>query len=66
MMPKKTSLLHIEGGNKMFQNKDPYDMENMKKLLQNISNDMVDLKRTNNDNQVNNISLARLPFRRPY
>ena len=28
----------------------PYDMDTMKKLLQNISNDMVDLKRNNNYN----------------
>ena len=48
------------------QNKYPYDMDNMKKILQNISNDMVDLKRTNNENQVNNRGLARPPFRRPY
>ena len=34
------------------QNKDPYDMDNMKKLLQKISNDMVDLKRNNNENQI--------------
>ena len=48
------------------QNKDPYYIDNMKKLLQKISNDMVDLKITNNDNQVNNKSFPRPPFRRPY
>ena len=30
--------------------KDPYEMDNMKNLLQRISNDMVDLKKENNDN----------------
>ena len=29
------------------QTKDPFELDNMKKLLQNISNDMVDLKGTN-------------------
>ena len=48
------------------QNKDPYDMENMKKLLQKISNDMVYIKRNNNDNKVNNRGMARSPFRRHY
>ena len=38
----------------------------MKKLLQKISNDMVDLKRASNDNQVNNRGLPRPPLRRPY
>ena len=32
------------------QNKDPYDMDNMKNLLQNISNDMVNLKINNTEN----------------
>ena len=44
------------------QNKDPYDMKNMKKLLQKISNDVVYLKRTYNENQLNNRGLARPPF----
>ena len=48
------------------QTKDPFDMDNMKKLLQNISNDMVDLKRTNTETQENNIGLERPPFIRPY
>ena len=38
----------------------------MNKILQNISNDMVDIKRNNNDTQVNNRSLARTPFKRHY
>ena len=41
-------------------------MDKMKKLLQKNSNDMVDLKRTNTENQANNRGLARPPFRRPY
>ena len=41
-------------------------MGNMKNLLKNVSNDMVDLKRTNTENQENNIGLERPPFRRPY
>ena len=48
------------------KNIDPYDMDIMKKLLQKISNDMVDFKRNNNNTQVNNRSLAKLPFKRPY
>ena len=48
------------------QNKDHYDMDNMKKLLQNILNDIVDLKRASNDNQVNNRGLAKPPLRIPY
>ena len=48
------------------QNKDPFEMDNMKKLLQNISNDMVDLKRGSSDNQVNNRGQERPPLRIPY
>ena len=48
------------------KNKYPYGVDNMNKLLQNISNDMLYLKRNNNDTQVNNRSVARPPFRRPY
>ena len=48
------------------QNKYPYEMDNMKKILQNILNDKVDLKRNNNDNQVNRRGMARPLFRRPY
>ena len=50
----------------MTQEKYPFKMDNMKKLLQNISNDMVDLKRTNTKNQENNRGLERPSFRRPY
>ena len=39
--------------------KDPYEMDNMKKFLQRISNDMVDLKRENGDNQGNNRGQVR-------
>ena len=42
-VPKPTNL-----------DKYPYEMDNMKKLLQRISNDMVDLKRASGDNQGNN------------
>ena len=48
------------------QAKYPFEMDNMKKLLQNISNDMVDLKRTSTKNQANNTGFARPPFRIPY
>ena len=41
-------------------------MDSMNKILQNISNDMVDLKRTNIENKENNIVLERPPFRIPY
>ena len=34
--------------------KDPYEMDNIKKLLQRMSKDMVDLKRENGNNQGNN------------
>ena len=54
-VPKPTNL-----------NKNPYEMDNMKKLLENISNDMVDLKRSSSDNQVNNRGQQNPPLRRPY
>ena len=41
-------------------------MDNMKKLSQRISNDMVDLKRDSGDNQGNNRGQERTPPRRPY
>ena len=44
----------------------PYEMDNMKKLLQRISNDMADLKRENGDNQGNNRGQVRPPPRIPY
>ena len=44
----------------------PYEMDNMKKLLQRISNDMDDLKRENGDNQGNNRVQVRPPLSRPY
>ena len=47
------------------QNKDPYDMENMKNIFQKLSNNMVDIKRTHTENQVNNRGSARPPFKRP-
>ena len=69
-MPKNINLLHLGEGKKSpkttTQNKDPYEMDNMKKLLQKFSNDMVYLKRNKNDNHVNNRGMARTPFRRPY
>ena len=41
-------------------------MNNMNKLLQMISNDMVDLKRDSGDNQGNNRGQEKPPPRRPY
>ena len=46
--------------------KDPYEMDNMKNLLQRISNDMVNLKRDSGDNQGNNSGQSSPPPRRPY
>ena len=40
-------------------------MDNMKKFLQKISNEMVDLKKTNTKNQTNNRGFVRPPFRKP-
>ena len=45
------------------QTKDPFELDNMNKLLKNISNDMVDLKRTNIKNPTNNRGYVRPPFR---
>ena len=50
----------------MTLDKDPYEMDNMNKLLQRISNDMVDLKRENGDNQGNNRVQVRPPLSIPY
>ena len=41
----------------MAQAKDPFDMDNMKKLLRKNSNDMVELKRTNIENQAKELIL---------
>ena len=54
-IPKPTTL-----------DKDPYEMDNMKKLLPRISNDMDDLKRENGDNQGNNRVQVMPPLSRPY
>ena len=40
-------------------------MSDVKNLLQNMSNEMVDLKKTNNKNQSNNKGFNRKPFRIP-
>ena len=45
--------------------KDPFNMSDMKKLLQKMSNEMVDLNKTNNENQSNNRGFNRPSFRRP-
>ena len=50
----------------MTLDKDPYEMDNMKKLLQRISNDMVDLERENGNNQGNNLGQVRKPPKIPY
>ena len=44
---------------------DPFNMSEVKKLLQRMSNEMVDLKKTSNENQSNNRGFNRTPFRRP-
>ena len=46
-------------------NSDPFNMSDMKNLLQKMSNEMVDLKKYSNENQTNNRGFARPPFRRP-
>ena len=46
--------------------KDPYEMDEMKKPLQIISNDMGDLKRDSSDNEGNNRGQERTPLRIPY
>ena len=46
-------------------NFDPFNMSDMKKILQNMSNDMVDLNKTSNEYQSNNRGFARPPFRIP-
>ena len=40
-------------------------MSEVKKLLQRMSNEMVDIKKTNNENQSNNRGFNRPPFTRP-
>ena len=45
--------------------KDPFNMSDMNKLLQKMSNEMMDLKKTNNENQSSNRGFNRPPFRRP-
>ena len=40
-------------------------MTEVKKLIQKMSNEMVDLKKTNNENQSNNRGFNMPPFRRP-
>ena len=50
----------------MTLDKDPYEMGNMKNFLQRNSNDMVDLKRENGDNQGNNRGQVRKPPKIPY
>ena len=44
---------------------DPFNMSEVKKLLQQMSNEMVDLKKTSNENQPNNRGFNRPPFMRP-
>ena len=44
---------------------DPFNMSEVKKLLQRMSNEMGDIKKTNNENQSNNRGFNRPPFRRP-
>ena len=46
-------------------NLDPFDMTEMKKLLQKMSNEMVDLNKNSNENQINNKGFARPPFSIP-
>ena len=44
---------------------DRFNMNDVKKLLQKMSNEMVYLKKNNNENQPNNRGFARPPFKRP-
>ena len=44
---------------------DPFNISEVKKLLQIISNETVDLKKTNNENQSNNRGFNRPTFRSP-
>ena len=46
-------------------NSDPFNMSDMKKLLQKMSNEMVDLKKNSNENKTNNRGFERPTFRRP-
>ena len=43
---------------------DPFNMSEVKNLLQRMSNEMVVLKKTSNENQPNNRGFNRPPFRR--
>ena len=43
---------------------DPFNMSEVKNLLQIISNEMVDIKKTRNENQSNNRGFNRPHFRR--
>ena len=42
---------------------DPFNMSEMKKILQKMFNEMVDLKKKNNKSQANNMGFAMPPFR---
>ena len=44
---------------------DPFNMFDMKKLLQKMSNEMVDLKKNSNESQNNNRGFEMPPFKRP-
>ena len=46
-------------------NFDPFNMSDMKKLLQKMSNEMVDLTKNSNESQNNNRGFERPPFKRP-
>ena len=44
---------------------DPFNMSEVKKLLQRMSNEMVDINNIRNENKSNNIGFNTPPFRRP-
>ena len=46
-------------------NQYPFKLNDMKKLLQKMSNEMVDIKKNNNENQANNRGFSRPHFRWP-
>ena len=48
------------------QNKDPFDMTDVKKFIQKMLNEIVDLKINNNENKNQHRGFVRPPFRRPY
>ena len=61
-----TSRMKSDGSLKpVATNQDLFNMSEVNKLLQRISNEMVDLNNTNNENQSNNRGFNRPPFRRP-